>query len=60
MLVKRGRPRKRDRGAKTIVIRVRLSEEEHDELVDTAMELGVTLSEIVRRALGIFFDMRRY
>lgn len=60
MIVKRGRPRKRDKGARNIVIRVRLSEEDHDELVDTAMELGVTLSEVVRRALGIFYDMRRY
>lgn len=61
MLVKRGRPRKRDRReVRNIEVRVKLSEDDHDKLVDIASDLGVSFSEVVRRSIGIFYDMRRY
>lgn len=60
MLVKRGRPRKRDRDVRNIEVRVKLSEDDHDKLVDIAADLDISFSEVVRRAIGIFYDMRRY
>lgn len=52
-MVKRGRPRKNS--TKNSEIRVRLGTDDRRKLKDISAETGMTRSEIVRRAISLYY-----
>ena len=55
MMVKRGRPRKRD--SKNSRVELRISLDEKRKLSDLVDDTGMSTSEILRKSLGLFYDM---
>lgn len=54
-MVKRGRPRKRD--SKNSRVELRISLDEKRKLSDLVDDTGMSTSEILRKSLGLFYDM---